>query len=254
MLALGFASYGLQAQNCTSNPCNMICNKSFEEGISLLSYPSFADIAVRLNGSTCSSGKIIKQVTAYPNLTLPPAIQFKRVQCLFFPYVNVQPGAQTYEWSISPSFTNFFSSTTPTTLDLAFEEHETVDLYLRTRNVCGLSPVRSVHKTMGNVPGNCMQKMESEFKSVEAEISIFPNPAENELQIRLLNFESSSYIIYDLLGNVVAKNSISNGDNILDISGLSKGLYAIRFSNYKTLTFIKKLRDVKSSTLPFGKS
>jgi hypothetical protein len=75
-----------------------------------------------------------------------------------------------------------------------------------------------------------------------AEINIYPNPAN---QILYFNSDTkvSNVVIYNSLGQKVVNQKI-NSDNLIDVSGLSQGIYFIRFKNVekvlKTDSFIKQ--------------
>src|SRR5690606_23923923 len=63
------------------------------------------------------------------------------------------------------------------------------------------------------------------------DLIIFPNPAKNNIQINLSNFDDNfnEVIILDISGKAVLSHSISNNDANLniDVSSLSNGIYTI---------------------------
>ena len=63
--------------------------------------------------------------------------------------------------------------------------------------------------------------------------NIYPNPAKNNLQIRINNDQltSNSIIIYNVYGKLVKQQNIKNTDINIDISDLSKGVYFIKLNN-----------------------
>jgi hypothetical protein len=79
-----------------------------------------------------------------------------------------------------------------------------------------------------NVTENTIQKL-----------SIFPNPANDYIQINGAGLESEEYVIYNQLGDVISEGLIST-DETIDISHLTNGLYFIRLSNNQMMKFIKK--------------
>lgn len=71
-------------------------------------------------------------------------------------------------------------------------------------------------------------------------VLIYPNPVQEKITIALK--VSASYALVNLLGQVVQKGSLYYGDNILDISNLSKGLYVL---NVKTPTASTSKKIIK---------
>ncbi len=70
--------------------------------------------------------------------------------------------------------------------------------------------------------------------------SIYPNPAKGSVNVSSNLEETTRLGIYDITGKLVLSNTISFGDNRLNISSLSSGVYLMRVSsNAKTVT--KKL-------------
>lgn len=68
-------------------------------------------------------------------------------------------------------------------------------------------------------------------------VTIFPNPANNLLNIYLNNFNDESYEVYDIFGRCVGKGVLSN--NQLDISKFPSGIYFLNINN-TTTKFIKE--------------
>ena len=57
--------------------------------------------------------------------------------------------------------------------------------------------------------------------------SIFPNPVQDKMTIRLLNANYKTIEIYDLLGNKVLSQNVFSGESI-NMSDLNKGVYILR--------------------------
>lgn len=66
--------------------------------------------------------------------------------------------------------------------------------------------------------------------SAEANIYVYPNPAENEIAIKGLNQESIDITIYSSLGTKVWEQTYEQGSHI-DVSSLPVGLYFIKINN-----------------------
>lgn len=81
---------------------------------------------------------------------------------------------------------------------------------------------------------------------LENTISLYPNPTSNQLTIKLgdANDLPDTYEIYNMLGQIISKKSISNSaDLTINASALSNGMYFIRISKENsatTLQFIKR--------------
>ncbi|MBK20993.1 MAG: hypothetical protein CMP63_01565 [Flavobacteriales bacterium] len=72
----------------------------------------------------------------------------------------------------------------------------------------------------------------------ETQISLFPNPSINFIQVTGLN-QTENYEIYDVTGSKIIQGSIANNQKI-DITNLKKGFYLIKFENGTTERFSKK--------------
>lgn len=65
-------------------------------------------------------------------------------------------------------------------------------------------------------------------------LDIFPNPANDVLQIKIENTEKVLYTIVDVTGKI-AKNNIFNGNNTIDIADLPSGVYVIHLKTQDLL-------------------
>jgi hypothetical protein len=62
--------------------------------------------------------------------------------------------------------------------------------------------------------------------------SMFPNPAENVLTVNLPeNISQAQLTIYDLLGKRIQQKTISETNNIIDVSAIAKGTYLVMISS-----------------------
>lgn len=81
----------------------------------------------------------------------------------------------------------------------------------------------------------------NEFEKNNA-ISIYPNPAKNNLKVSLLNKNllNNGYQIIDINGRIISEGSIKNDVSEINISDLSKGIYFLKIKNLNiTKKFIK---------------
>ncbi len=93
--------------------------------------------------------------------------------------------------------------------------------------------------------GNVQRKKSSIISKINSEIKVFPNPAQNEITIELLENNSNSKIqILDIYSRLVYSNSIYNLKKIVDISSLKSGIYFCNIISKdnisKSIRFIKE--------------
>ncbi|WP_445757591.1 immunoglobulin-like domain-containing protein, partial [Polaribacter sp.] len=75
----------------------------------------------------------------------------------------------------------------------------------------------------------------------ENEIAIYPNPTSSMLHINVdYTLINQRYIIVDALGRDVLKGNLNQVKNTINLEQLSKGIYYLKVSNKKTISFIKK--------------
>jgi len=84
----------------------------------------------------------------------------------------------------------------------------------------------------GNLAG--VQSKKSDFE-ILPDVKIYPNPAADELYVRLRDKRMESYRIFNMMGQLVAKGKLTAAS--IDVSGLNAGIYTIEFvSDKKQLT------------------
>ncbi len=71
-------------------------------------------------------------------------------------------------------------------------------------------------------------------------LNVFPNPAINNLTYKLLSEGYSHFSIIDMNGRILFSEHLKNGDNNIDVSGLSKGTYILKVYGTK-MPSIKEL-------------
>ncbi len=79
----------------------------------------------------------------------------------------------------------------------------------------------------------------NEEDNFTAEISMFPNPAVNTVNIS--SNEQLSYRVYSLLGNAVTESVVFKGNANIDLSGMNSGIYLVHFSDNNGNMKIEKL-------------
>jgi len=101
--------------------------------------------------------------------------------------------------------------------------------------------------------GECLQKTYyneptavSNVAVANPEILLFPNPADEKINMEIKGIGKSDSIemkLFDMAGNTIYKNSIGNGQGILDLSKMASGVYLVMFSENGNIigskTFVK---------------
>ncbi len=78
----------------------------------------------------------------------------------------------------------------------------------------------------------------------EVEINVYPNPAQNNLQIQSDLNGLSQIVIFDAVGKVVVNERVNiNGNHMLDIAQLSNGLYTMQISNDTEIATVKFIKE-----------
>ena len=76
------------------------------------------------------------------------------------------------------------------------------------------------------------------------EVSIFPNPTSDVLNIRTSSFENVTYTLYDAQGKLVMQNILSAEQTPIQVSQLDPGSYSLTLNNetqnLKTFKLIKQ--------------
>jgi len=97
----------------------------------------------------------------------------------------------------------------------------------------------NVSVSPGNIAFDLRTATGVENVNSKFETSIFPNPANNEIQI-IGNYTKAQVTIFDLLGKSVLNTTASSTESV-NISNLSKGAYMIKIMNEKGEVEMKKL-------------
>jgi CubicO group peptidase (beta-lactamase class C family) len=68
-------------------------------------------------------------------------------------------------------------------------------------------------------------------------ISVFPNPSYGQLSANFENAANGDWVLMDLLGNIIFKNTISSSQINLNLNDLPSGSYILSFKNETTSTY-----------------
>jgi hypothetical protein len=140
-----------------------------------------------------------------------------------------------------------YSSIDPINVDWDIEGQNEIGLAVVSSLVYRPSDNRMLIGTHGNgmwdtTVGNTLSV--NSYNEIESKISIYPNPAQSEINFKSNSFDFSTnanYSIIDISGKVVANGVIS--DKKVDVSRLNSGLYFVNINANgikQTLKFIKK--------------
>jgi len=78
----------------------------------------------------------------------------------------------------------------------------------------------------------------------KVELNVYPNPAQNNLQIQSEMSGLSNIIIFDAVGRVVKNERANiNGNYVLNINDLSNGIYTVQISNDTEIAMVKFIKE-----------
>lgn len=72
--------------------------------------------------------------------------------------------------------------------------------------------------------------------SLAEEISIYPNPAIEKVQISNDSNSPLKVVVYNILGDPMLSKSITGNGNYIDITNLQSGIYIVSFTDGKRTT------------------
>jgi hypothetical protein len=98
--------------------------------------------------------------------------------------------------------------------------------------------LKPLHKIVVNMPPASVNEL-----NVKNNILLYPNPANNLLNIKTENLSQSAELkLYDMTGKTVIKSHIQNGSNAVSLEILPAGLYMVHISNAEGLVYTQKLQ------------
>ena len=87
---------------------------------------------------------------------------------------------------------------------------------------------------------------ETKLRSIDENMSFYPNPATNEVTLRINNFNTKSATsidFYTVAGQLVLNQNLTSGTQTIDVSQLNKGIYIMRIlsnGNYSHAKLVKE--------------
>ena len=203
---------------------------------------NIGDFWGNMTGGNSIQGAAINSFVVYDCSPVPTA-SFTHSQELCtgqqIQFTNTSQNAQSYAWNFGDSdgggfdlgeltgeegfdFTQFLSSGTTSTEENPTMTYNTAGEYtviLTATNECGTS----MHQEVLSI-SSC-----TNIDEVENVISIYPNPASNNITI--VNAENANVEIINALGQVVYTNENISSNHTIDISNLSNGTYFVKIND-----------------------
>lgn len=112
--------------------------------------------------------------------------------------------------------------------------------YSKTVNISALNKASVIKNIQLVSTGSSTQNLEN-----KTEFSLFPNPAQNSVNIRSVNqfIKNTTLIITDISGKVLYNSNIplNNKEITINLEGFSKGIYFVKLMNDREINAVKKL-------------
>ena len=101
--------------------------------------------------------------------------------------------------------------------------------------VVPLAPCTSTRGTYGNVASNIVDKNGNSISNVLEnnlpKYAIHPNPTSSSFTIKVTSFTNKKIKLFNPSGQLVLEKTLDSEKSIVDVSGLSKGIYFVDFGN-----------------------
>jgi len=83
-----------------------------------------------------------------------------------------------------------------------------------------------------------------DIKTINLELSVFPNPTQSEITLKVENVEGLTYQVFDMQGKLIDSKTVLNAETILNFDNQESATYLIKVS--KNNTPIKTFSVVKN--------
>src|SRR5690606_17110786 len=154
-----------------------------------------------------------------------------------------EANAQNYQYYVSTSITPPFSgyATTATSYNAKGLSKNT-QYYMHLRSYCGGNDI-SAWRSTGFVTNDKTTGIGA-ANNDEMSMSVYPNPAHDEIKLVLkgLNNISGTIVLTDITGKVMLQQEISAEETTINISDLPQGIYLVKYNDQNQSQTIKMLK------------
>lgn len=149
--------------------------------------------------------------------------------------INAKPGDDNRLWDIRPTRDGGF---------VCAGYHQNSDL--NGSSPSGFYAWLLKLDSLGCEQPNCINQISNDEVSVPklGEIQVYPNPANDELNISVNGLAKGIVQLVDMRGVVLQAKALENGECVLQIDNMTSGFYLIRISNGKDFTSTHKVAIV----------
>lgn len=81
------------------------------------------------------------------------------------------------------------------------------------------------------------------FGSEKLAFNVFPNPAQNAITVRSLQYDNLTITIYDIYGRLILKTSLDNNQNSVDVNMIPTGIYLMNISSPEASSTVKFVKN-----------
>lgn len=129
----------------------------------------------------------------------------------------------------------FIANTDPSTDDFLYIVDE--DTFEPQGRIGYGIPVKDIAVPVGEAPAGAS----IDYLEVAYEVSVYPNPASEQIFIKAENMDGQSFFVMDNLGRTVKAAQNMNGNiTTISLDDMQSGVYFVRFENGRTLRFVVK--------------
>lgn len=141
--------------------------------------------------------------------------------------------ASGYVWSTSPSaMINTGQNTTSVNITFI----ASANIVITPTNSCG----SAISTSLAVIMSQCVGMAEH---SAAALLNVYPNPASNFLTVELANGMEKLIQVYSITGAVVLETWSTSDQTVLNLEGLSNGVYVIKVKSNNSVETVKMIRQ-----------
>ena len=196
-------------------------------GYNVPSHTEWTTLTDYLDGRTIAGGKMKEMGTEHWNTPNTDATNSSGFTGL--------PGGSRYHLGGFEHIDNFSLWWTSSDVDTAFAWY----WYLRYNN--GSVDIGTTHREAGFSVRCLKDSSLSNTTFDKSSLQLYPNPVVKVLNVNIdSNLINQPFTIIDNLGKVILKGKLNEGDNLINVEQLSKGIYYLKVSDKNASKFIKE--------------